>query len=58
MAADGPVVLPPAGLHAKALLGAVALLAGDTEEWFLAVQVNAYLWGLTVAQGGWPLEPT
>lgn len=56
--ADGPVVLPPAGLHAKALLGAVALLAGDTEEGFLAVHENAYHWGLTVAQGGWPLEPT
>lgn len=54
--ADGPVVFPPAGLHASALLGAVALLAGDTEEGYLAVHESAYRWGLNVAQGGWPLD--
>lgn len=51
---DGPVVLPPAGLHASALLGAVALLAGDTAEGFKAVLNSAYRRGLEVAEGGWP----
>lgn len=53
---DGPVVLPPAGLHASALLGAVALLAGDNEEGFQAVLKSAYHRGLEVAKGDWPLS--
>lgn len=55
---DGPVVLPPKGLHASALLGAIALLVGDTEAGFQAVLNAAYQRGLEVAEGGWPLaEP-
>ncbi|SCZ61356.1 hypothetical protein SAMN04488118_104231 [Epibacterium ulvae] len=53
---DGPVVLPPAGLHASALLGAIALLAGETEESYQAVLESAYRRGLEVAKGGWPLS--
>lgn len=53
---DGPVVLPPAGLHASALLGAIALLAGDTEDSYQAVLESAYRRGLEVAKGGWPLS--
>ena len=52
---DGPVVLPPKGLHASALLGAVALLVGDTKDGFQVVLNSAYQRGLEVAEGGWPL---
>ncbi|MEM9549658.1 MAG: hypothetical protein AAGA05_00700 [Pseudomonadota bacterium] len=52
---DGPVVLPPAGLHASALLGAVALLGGDNDDSLAAALDVAYTRGLEVAQGGWPL---
>lgn len=53
---EGPVVLPPVGLHASALLGAVALLAGKTEESLIAVRQSAYRWGMEVAKGGWPMR--
>jgi hypothetical protein len=52
---DGPVVLPPTGLHASALLGAVGLLAGTTEESVKALLDSIYARGLEVAQGGWPM---
>ena len=51
----GPVVLPPQGLHASALLGAVALLGGESDESFEAALDAAYTRGLEVAQGGWPV---
>ncbi len=51
---DGPVVLPPIGLYASALLGAVGLLGGTTEESLKALHESAYRWGMNVAQGGWP----
>ncbi|MDX8349819.1 hypothetical protein SLH49_17675 [Cognatiyoonia sp. IB215446] len=51
---DGPVVLPPKGLHSSALLGAVSLLMDGTEEEFERLQDVAYQTGLEVAQGGWP----
>ena len=52
---DGPVVLPPIGLHASALLGAVGLIAGTTEESLKALHDSVYARGLEVAQGGWPM---
>ena len=51
---DGPVVLPPKGLHASALLGAVSLLMDGTEEGLIALEEVAYRIGMEVAQGGWP----
>lgn len=51
---DGPVVLPPAGLHTSGLLGAIALLAGETEEDLAAARQAMYSRGLEVAHGGWP----
>lgn len=51
---DGPVVLPPAGLQASGLLGAISLLAGDTEESLVAVRQATYARGMEVARGGWP----
>lgn len=50
----GPVVLPPAGLHASGLLGAISLLAGDTEESLAAARQATYARGMEVARGGWP----
>lgn len=54
---DGPVVLPQPGLHASALLGAVAMMAGDTEQSLAALVKSAHRLGLEVAEGGWPLDP-
>ncbi|MEM1074129.1 MAG: hypothetical protein AAF665_06770 [Pseudomonadota bacterium] len=51
---DGPVVLPPKGLHASALLGAVSLLMDGTEAGFERLQDVNFRIGLEVAQGGWP----
>ncbi|MGJ8603693.1 MAG: DUF6931 family protein [Marivita sp.] len=51
---DGPVVLPPAGLYASGLLGAISLLAGDTEKTYAAATKVAYDRGMDVARGGWP----
>lgn len=51
---DGPVVLPPKGLHASALLGAVSLLMDGSEEGVEALLDVAYRRGMEVAQGGWP----
>ena len=48
---DGPVVLPPEGLHASALLGAIALLVGDTEDGFQSVLQSAYRRGLKWPKG-------
>lgn len=52
---NGPVVLPATGLHASALLGAVSLLVGKSQDGMAAVHSSAYRYGLEVAQGGWPL---
>lgn len=53
-AAEGPVVLPPAWLHAKALLGTIALQMGqDAAEVDRAREV-ALIRGIEVANGGWP----
>jgi hypothetical protein len=51
---DGPTVLPPAGLHVSGLLGAISLLAGDTEDTFAAAVEVTFQQGMAVAQGGWP----
>lgn len=51
---DGPVVLPPAGLHASGLLGAISLLAGDTEDSLDEARQVTYARGMEVARGGWP----
>lgn len=52
--AKGPVVLPPSGLHATALLGAISLLAGETKNSLaVAIQVT-FDRGMEVARGGWP----
>ena len=50
----GPVVLPPPGLHASGLLGAISLFAGETEDSLAAVQQVTYARGIEVACGGWP----
>lgn len=51
---DGPTVLPPAGLYVTGLLGAISLLAGDTEDTFSTAVEVSFQRGMTVAQGGWP----
>ena len=53
---DGPVVLPPHGLYASALMGAVSLLVESTQAGLSAVHESAHRWGLEVAQGGWPMQ--
>lgn len=50
----GPVVLPPAGLHASALLGAISLLAGENAESLEATKEASFRLGMSVAQGAWP----
>jgi hypothetical protein len=52
---DGPTVLPPERLHAAALVGAVALLAGETDDSLAAALKAIQTRGLEVAQGGWPV---
>lgn len=52
---DGPVVLPPKGLHASALLGAVSLLMDGTEANYAKLQYVAHQTGLEVARGDWPI---
>jgi len=36
------------------LLGAISLLAGDTEDTFAAAVEVTFQQGMAVAQGGWP----
>ena len=50
----GPVVLPPSGLHASGLLGAISLLAGETEDSLAAAGRATFDRGMEVARGGWP----
>ncbi|GGC18946.1 hypothetical protein GCM10011363_39540 [Marivita lacus] len=50
----GPVVLPPSGLHASGLLGAISLLAGETEDSLAAAGQATFDRGMEVARGGWP----
>lgn len=51
---DGPAVLPPVGLYVSGLLGAISLLAGETQESFAAAHDVAFAQGMIVARGGWP----
>ena len=53
-APEGPVVLPPAWLHAKALLGTIALQMGQDEEEVDRARAVALIRGIEVANGGWP----
>jgi hypothetical protein len=53
-AAEGPVVLPPAWLHAKALLGTIALQMGKDETEVDRARAVALVRGNEVANGGWP----
>ena len=53
-AAEGPVVLPPAWLHAKALLGAIALQMGQDETEVDRARAASLIRGIEVANGGWP----
>ena len=53
-AAEGPVVLPPAWLHAKALLGTIALQMGQDEAEVDRARAVALIRGIEVANGGWP----
>ena len=52
---DGPTVLPPERLHAAALVGAVAPLAGETDDSLATALKVIQTRGLEVAQGGWPV---
>ena len=53
-AEEGPTVLPPPWLHAKALLGALALQMGEDEESIDRARIAILQRGLEVARGGWP----
>ncbi|WP_310621205.1 DUF6931 family protein [Flexibacterium corallicola] len=50
----GPVVLPPPYLHAKALLGAVALIPINSEGEIQSLLKTAHKATLQVANGDWP----
>ena len=52
----GPSVLAATGLHASALIGAVSLLVGTSEDALAEVHKSAFRYGLEVAQGGWPMR--
>ncbi|WP_310620639.1 DUF6931 family protein [Flexibacterium corallicola] len=53
-ASSGPVVLPPAYLHAKAILGAIALIPCQTQEDIKVLLQTAHRCALDVANGAWP----
>lgn len=53
---DGPVVMPHQGLHASALLGAVALLVDPEKGDFETLRTTAHEIGNHVAGGAWPLR--
>lgn len=52
--ADLPEVMPPAGLYAKALFGAVALCLPNTDEERSAPAQLVHRLALDIASGGWP----
>lgn len=52
--ASGPVVLPPSYLHAKALLGAIALAPAETTKDIRQLLDLAHRNALAVAEGVWP----